>query len=67
MNISGAAVHGLSSLGGGGDIFIPTSMTGYKDKNDNIDDNSKECDCENSAVVMSENSVGAGIDEKEKV
>eukprot|EP00957_Ditylum_brightwellii_P026476 2002677-Ditylum_brightwellii.AAC.1 len=65
MNISGAAVHGLSSLGGGGDVFIPTSMTVDKDKNNNIDDNSKECDCEDSAVVISEKSAGAYIDEKE--
>eukprot|EP00957_Ditylum_brightwellii_P140504 10704635-Ditylum_brightwellii.AAC.1 len=65
MNISGAAVDALSSLGDGGGIFIPISMTVDKDKNDNIDDNSKENDCEDSAVVMSENSAGADIDEKE--
>eukprot|EP00957_Ditylum_brightwellii_P197582 15052702-Ditylum_brightwellii.AAC.1 len=66
MNISGAAVGALSSLGGGGDIFIPTSMTVDKDKNDNVDDKSKESDCEDSVIVMSENSAGADINEKEK-
>eukprot|EP00957_Ditylum_brightwellii_P140389 10696612-Ditylum_brightwellii.AAC.1 len=60
MNISGAAVCGLSSLGGGGDLFIPASMAVCKDKNDDIGDSYKECDSENSSVVMSD------IDEKEK-
>eukprot|EP00957_Ditylum_brightwellii_P098424 7498716-Ditylum_brightwellii.AAC.1 len=66
MNISGAAVCGLSSLGGGGDLFIPISLTVDKDKNDNIDGNSKECDSEDSSVAMSGKSVCADIDEKEK-
>ena len=60
MNISGAAVRGLSSLGGGGDLFIPASMAVCKDKNDDIDNSYKECDSEDSSVVMSD------IDEKEK-
>eukprot|EP00957_Ditylum_brightwellii_P085455 6500534-Ditylum_brightwellii.AAC.1 len=41
-------------------------MTVDKDKNDKIDGNPKESDCEDSVVVMSEHSAGADIDEKEK-
>eukprot|EP00957_Ditylum_brightwellii_P174255 13266797-Ditylum_brightwellii.AAC.1 len=66
MNISGAAVGSFSSLGDGGDVFISASMTVDKDKNDNIDDSSKESDCKDIVVVMSENSAGADIDEKDK-
>eukprot|EP00957_Ditylum_brightwellii_P093480 7119128-Ditylum_brightwellii.AAC.1 len=42
-------------------------MTVDKDKNDNIDDNSKESDYKDSVVVMSENSTGADIDENDIV
>eukprot|EP00957_Ditylum_brightwellii_P127301 9706422-Ditylum_brightwellii.AAC.1 len=40
----GALSFFIESLGGEGGLFIPASMKVDKDKNDNIDANSKECD-----------------------